>query len=195
MGSVDRNTSNSGVSSHFNLCPGGWRNQCTLILQTSAWLRLEKHCLGEIRLFFLSLVMTRYSTQTHKHMYLHTWSHWKALIIIPQLRKVVANTSQIDQIVQKAEADLLSPPYLVKFICYKWKKNTVIDFPGKKIGYRGCKILFFSLVSFEQTVLMWPFQSFTNDLSALSSTHSDVWIRATDQRVFQRCDANSLQSN
>lgn len=86
------------------------------------------------------------------------------------------STSQIDQIVQKAKAGRLSHPYLIKFICYKKKKNTLIDFSG-------CKVIFFSLVSSEQTVLMWPFQSFTNDLSVLSSTDSDVWTWVTDQPV------------
>lgn len=81
-GGGNRNTSSRGLShsSHFNLCPGGWRNQCTLILQSSPCLRIEKHCLGEITLPSFFLIMTRYSKQTLKHMYLHTHrfteTHW-----------------------------------------------------------------------------------------------------------------------
>lgn len=87
---VDRHTFSRGLSqsSHFNLCPGGWRNQCTLILQSSTCLRREKHCLSEIRLLFL--ITTRYSKHTHKHVYTHTLSHWNALIVIPEVGEVLA---------------------------------------------------------------------------------------------------------
>lgn len=57
-------------SLHFNLCPGGWRNQCTLIPQSSAYLRLETHWLSEIRLFSYSWQGTA-NTNTNTYPLMH----------------------------------------------------------------------------------------------------------------------------
>ena len=70
-GVSNRHTSSRGLSqsSHFNLCPGGWRNQCTLILQSSTCLRREKHFLSEIRLPHHDKVQ-----QTHTQTCIHTYT-------------------------------------------------------------------------------------------------------------------------
>lgn len=68
---VNSDTSNTGLSqgSHFNLCPGGCRNQCALILQTSAWLRVQKHFLGQIRPFCTSSRQGNTHTHADTHKY------------------------------------------------------------------------------------------------------------------------------
>lgn len=99
VGAINRNASNSGLSqsSHFNLCPGGWRNQCTLILQTSAWLRIEKHYLSEIRL--VSSSSWQGTANRHTNTCIHTCTEsLKCTDHNPRGEWSGGNTLQIGQI-------------------------------------------------------------------------------------------------
>ncbi len=160
----NRNTSSRGLSSHFNLCPAGWRNQCTLILQSSACLRLEKHCLSEITLPFF-LIMTRYSKHTHAqtHGSTHVRSHWNALIIIQEVKCYQHLTDTPD--ITLASKGQFPEPFLlgeILFACSECK-TTLWHFHGT------------SLHKYDAVVATWGvfFQCYMNYSSFLSTIYSD----------------------